>query len=87
MVPYQFANRGGILYTFTEDYTSFSINPPLIYGTVDFNGGGRYVFELTDCEPGSVKTGMPVDMSFRRKYVDEMRGITGYFWKATPVRV
>ncbi|MBA7711131.1 hypothetical protein ES703_120086 [subsurface metagenome] len=26
--------------------------------------------------------GMPVEMSFRRRYVDERGGIVGYFWKA-----
>jgi hydroxymethylglutaryl-CoA synthase len=44
------------------------------------------VFELTDCESGSIKTGMPVEMSFRRKYRDEIRGIVGYYWKAVPKR-
>jgi hypothetical protein len=29
---------------------------------------------------------MPVVMSFRRKYMDEVRGIHGYFWKAMPAR-
>jgi hypothetical protein len=30
--------------------------------------------------------GMAVSMSFRRKYYDEKRDVSGYFWKAVPVR-
>jgi hypothetical protein len=29
---------------------------------------------------------MPVEMSLRRRYVDERGGIIGYFWKAIPKR-
>ena len=53
---------------------------------IDFEGGGRFLFDLTDCEPDMVKVGMPVEMSFRRKYLDKLRSIHGYFWKARPVR-
>jgi hypothetical protein len=28
---------------------------------------------------------MSVEMSFRRKYVDDKFGVYGYFWKAVPV--
>jgi hypothetical protein len=28
---------------------------------------------------------MTVEMSFRRKYRDEKRDISGYFWKAVPI--
>ena len=53
---------------------------------IDFDGGGRFVLDITDCEPGTLKVGMPVEMTLRRKYFDENRGIHGYFWKAMPVR-
>ncbi len=29
---------------------------------------------------------MPVTMSFRKKYDDKNRDISGYFWKAVPVK-
>jgi len=86
MEDYAFADKKASLFSFTIDYASPNINPPLVYGYVDFEGGGRFVFELTDCEPGSIKTGIPVEMSFRRKYRDEIRGIVGYYWKAVPKR-
>ena len=41
--------------------------------------------DFTDCAVEDVKVGMPVELSFRRKYYDEIRGIHGYFWKAVPV--
>ena len=86
MQHYRFSDKKGHLFTFTEDYLAFSPNPPAIYGVIDFEGGGRSIFDLTDCESGDLKVGMPIEMSFRRKYVDEARGISGYYWKAIPMR-
>ncbi|MCK5653559.1 MAG: OB-fold domain-containing protein, partial [Dehalococcoidia bacterium] len=51
---------------------------------VDFEGGGRGWFELTDRDPDQVKVGMPVEMVLRQMYFD--RGIHNYYWKARPVR-
>jgi uncharacterized OB-fold protein len=62
-----------------------SVDPPAIYGLVDFEGGGRAAMDFTDCTLDDVKVGMPVELSFRRKYLDQVRGIHGYFWKAVPV--
>jgi len=53
---------------------------------VEFEGGGKYLFDLTDCDLEDVKTGMRIRMSFRRKYRDEKRDISGYFWKAVPCK-
>lgn len=86
MEDYSFADKNATLFSFTIDHASPTVNPPLTYGYVDFQGGGRYVFDITDCEPSQLKTGMPVEMSFRRKYRDEIRGIVGYYWKAVPRR-
>ncbi|MEW5897641.1 MAG: OB-fold domain-containing protein [Bacillota bacterium] len=86
MEPYRFSDRRGRLFTYTADRLAASLNPPAIYGIVDFEGGGRYMFDLTDCEQDALKVGMSVRMSFRRKYSDETRGIYGYFWKAVPLR-
>jgi len=87
MEEYQFSDKKGYLFTYTEDHLAFSINPPQIYGVVDFEGGGRYWFDLTDCKAGSLQVGMPVEMSFREKYFDEPHGIHGYFWKAVPLKI
>lgn len=86
MEDYRFSDKKGQLFTYTEDYLGFTLNPPALYGMIDFEGGGRSNFEITDSEPGSLKIGMPVEMSLRRKFVDEKRGTYFYSWKATPVR-
>ena len=86
MEDYRFSDKGGSLFTYTEDHLAFSLNPPQIYGMIDFDGGGRFVLDITDCEPGSLKVDMPMEMTLRRKYLDQARGIHGYFWKATPAR-
>jgi len=85
MEPYRFSDRKGTLFTYTGDNLAFSPNPPAIYGIVDFEGGGRFWFDLTDVDLEEVKVDMPVEMSFRKKYWDEKSGIHGYFWKAVPV--
>jgi len=86
MEDYRFSDKRGTLFSYTADHITASIKPPLLYGMIDFQGGGRYVFELTDCEFDSLKIGMPIEMSLRRKYFDESRGIVGYFWKAIPIK-
>jgi len=85
MDEYRFAEKEGTLFSYTEDSLAFSISPPQIYGVIDFDGGGRYVFDITDCDPGSLKVGTPMKMSFRRKYFDENRGLHVYYWKAIPI--
>ncbi|MBI4303225.1 MAG: OB-fold domain-containing protein [Chloroflexi bacterium] len=86
MEPYRFSDKKGSLFTYTEDNLAFSLNPPAIYGMIDFDGGGRNWFDLTDCESGSVKVGIPVEMSLRKKFTDEARGTHFYFWKAVPTK-
>jgi len=85
MEPYRFADKRGILFTYTGDNLAYTPNPPAISGVVDFQGGGRYVFDLTDVDLENVSVGMQVEMSFRKKYTDEKFGIHSYFWKAVPV--
>lgn len=84
MEPYRFVDKPAKLFTFTADHSAETLNPPMVYGLVDFEGGGRFVFEVTDCEPDEVKIGMPLMMSLRRKYEDRQRGFVGYYWKAIP---
>lgn len=86
MEDYRFSDKKGTLFTYTGDNLAANIDPPAIYGLVDFDGGGRFWFDLTDCDLDSVKVGMPVEMTFRRRYVDEDSGVYGYSWKAMPVR-
>jgi 3-hydroxy-3-methylglutaryl CoA synthase len=87
MEPYPFSDKKGRVFTYTADHLAYSPSPPQIYGMINFEGGGRYWFDFTDCNADSLKVGMLVEMSFRRKYVDKARGIHTYFWKAIPARV
>ena len=86
MEDYRFSDKVGTLTSYTGDNLSFTWDPPQIYGLVDFEEGGRLFLDLTDCSLDSVKVGMPVSMSFRKKYSDPQRGFFGYFWKAVPVK-
>jgi len=60
------------------------MSPPTIVAVIDFDGGGRYMAEITDAIPDEIEIGLRVEMSFRRLYTAE--GIHNYFWKARPVR-
>ena len=40
--------------------------------------------DFTDCELADCKVGLPVKMAFRRRFTDDERGFSGYFWKAIP---
>jgi 3-hydroxy-3-methylglutaryl CoA synthase len=82
--PYPFAHRRAVLKTFTGDYLGPSPCPPNIYGLIQFEGGGRMMAELTDCDLEEIRVGTPVTMTFRKRYQDTERGFTGYFWKAVP---
>jgi len=86
MEYYRLSDKKGRVFSYTSDSLAFSASPPEMYGVVDFEGGGRFAFNFTDCEPESLKVDMHVEMTFRRKYFDSVRGIHGYCWKAMPPR-
>jgi len=83
---YEFADVPATVKSYTGDMLAYSIDPPAIYGMVQFEGGGRFMADFTDCVLEDLQVGMPVKMVFRQHYVDKERGYTGYFWKAVPVR-
>jgi len=83
--PVVLSDKGGTIFSFTSDMLSATINPPAMYGAVNFNGGGRYVFDFTDCTIDDLAVGGPVEFSFRIKHRDDQHDITNYFWKAVPV--
>ena len=82
---YEFADVPATVKTFTGDMLSVSVDPPAIYGMVQFEKGGRFTADFTDCELSELKVGLPVKMEFKRKGVDRERGFSNYFWKAVPV--
>lgn len=81
---YNFARRKATVFSFTQDNLAAVVDPPASVVLVEFEGGGRAFFDLTDRDPAKVEIGMPVEMTFRKVHFD--RGISNYFWKARPVR-
>jgi len=83
---YKFADKKAKVFSFTHDNLADSPDPPATVNVVDFEGGGRGVFDMTDRDPDDVHVGMPVEMTFRRLFADPARGIHNYFWKTRPIR-
>jgi hydroxymethylglutaryl-CoA synthase len=81
--PYKFSDKKGILFTYAIDQLMPTLNPPGVNGVVDFEGGGRFICELTDCDINKLSVGMPVEMTYRKMFT--YKGIINYFWKAKPV--
>ncbi len=84
MEPYPFADRRARIATLTLDRLAFSLNPPTVSVVLDFEGGGRFICEMTDCDPDKVAIGDEVEMTFRRMFTAD--GVHNYFWKARPKR-
>jgi len=83
-VDHEFADKTGIIKSYTGDMLAVSVDPPAIYGLIQFEEGGRALYDFTDCALADVKVGQKVKMSFRVRYYDETRDFHGYFWKAVP---
>ncbi|MCK9544231.1 MAG: OB-fold domain-containing protein [Novosphingobium sp.] len=81
---YPLADRKAKIVTYTADSLTYSPAPPSYYGMIDFEGGGRMMAEITDCDAADVEVGRELKMMFRIKAVDERRDFTKYFWKAVP---
>ena len=82
--PYAFTEHKGKIMTFSHDNLAAAIDPPSTIVTIDFDGGGRIFCDMTDRVAEEVKTGDPVELTFRKlHYVD---GVHNYWWKCAPVR-
>ena len=84
--PYSFADKKGKVFTFTLKFGG-DIPPfarPGVDTMVDFEGGGRALFGMTDMVAEKVKAGMDVEMSFRT--LGAGGGIHNYFWRCAPPR-
>jgi len=79
---YKFSDKKGKLFSYAIDQLQPTQNPPGVNGVIDYDGGGRIICELTDCEIDKVAVGMPVEMTYRKMF--QSRGINNYFWKAKP---
>lgn len=78
------SNKKGTLFTYTLDNLGLTIDPPIIYTVIDFEGGGRIMCQGTNINPSELKIGMPMEMCYRKLYTSG--GIHNYFWKSRPVR-
>jgi hydroxymethylglutaryl-CoA synthase len=84
MEPLQMSEHHGTVATFTVDRLAYSPSPPIVFAVVDFDGGGRFPVEMTDCDESEVAIGTRVEMTFRRLFSAD--GIHDYFFKARPLR-
>lgn len=82
MEPVSFVDRSAKIATFAVDRLAYSLNPPTVTVVIDFDGGGRFFCEMTDCDPERVAIGDEVEMTFRRMFTVD--GLHNYFWKARP---
>jgi hydroxymethylglutaryl-CoA synthase len=82
----RFSDQKGKIASYTSDNLAASLDPPAKYGQIEFEEGGKFMFDFTDCSAEEIETGGEVTFSFRRKYQDQRRDISGYFWKAIPIK-
>ena len=85
MTPHPLADEPARMATFTADWLSFTISPPIHLGLVQFESGARVFMEVANLPPKDIlPVGAPMRMVFRRKDYDALRGYVRYFWKASP---
>ena len=82
--PYRFADKQAAVFTFTQDNLAAGMDPPAITAVIDFDGGGRALFDVTDRDPSEMSVEMRVEMTFRKMFTGN--GIHNYYWKARPIR-
>jgi uncharacterized OB-fold protein len=78
------SDKKGKVFTFSLDYLMPGVDRPLAITIIDFDGGGRGMFMMTDREIEDVKCDAPVEMSFRK--LRSSGGVHNYYWKAIPTR-
>jgi len=81
---YNFAKKKATVFSFTHDNLAPVADPPATVVLIDFDGGGRAFFDLTDRDPAELEVGTEVEMTFRRMQIN--RGLSIYHWKARPLR-
>jgi len=79
---YKLSDKRGHVFTYAIDQLSWGKERPVLIGVVDFEGGGRVLCEICDCNPDEISIGMPVEMCFRK--CSQNADIQNYSWKARP---
>jgi len=83
-VPEPFAEKLGVVNSYTADRLTYSPDPPACYGMIQFTDGGRWMMDFTDVDEADLSVGQRMKMMFRVKDFDPQRGFRRYFWKAAP---
>jgi len=90
MESYSFLGKRGKIFTYTLDYISPRVEMPVVTTEVDFEGGGRIQCYMTEVDVDKIKSGLPVEMTFRRyplwEEISLREGIYIYFWESRPLR-
>ena len=84
MEPVPLANLGATLFSYSFDRISPTHDIPHVHGVVDFDGGGRAVFQITDRDLDEIAVGLKLAPTFRK--LDIAEDVHPYLWKMTPVR-
>jgi hydroxymethylglutaryl-CoA synthase len=79
---YKLSDKRGHVFTYAIDQLSWGKERPVLVGVIDFEGGGRILCEICDCNPDEISIGMPVEMCFRK--FSQNADIQTYSWKARP---
>jgi len=78
------SDKKGKIFTFSLDNLVPGVDRPLAITIIDFEGGGRGLFMMTDREIEDVKCEAPVEMRFRK--LRSSGGVHNYYWKPVPAR-
>jgi 3-hydroxy-3-methylglutaryl CoA synthase len=82
---HSFADSFGRIVSWSADNLIYTPDPPAYYGMVDFEEGGRLMLDFANIDRTQLSVGMRVQMVFRVKDYDSVRGFRRYFWKAAPI--
>jgi len=78
------SDHKGKVFSFSVDYVTSPLDRPLVFAVVDYDGGGRFATTVTDKDVEDIKTGMEIEMTFRKLF--DVEGVHNYFWKVMPPR-
>ena len=63
---YCFSGRTGTVFSYTHDQLAPVVDPPASIVLVEFDGGGRAFFDLTDRDPSEIKVGTKVRVHLQK---------------------
>jgi uncharacterized OB-fold protein len=84
--PVRLSDRKASIFTYTLDNLAQipAYDLPMVDCLLNFEGGGRGCFQMTDRDPRKIEVGLEVEMTFRKLHT--AHGMNSYFWKCTPIR-